>query len=212
MRQETVSSAGVFIAGDFQQEAGFAQDWNPATTQLRDDNADGIYEITLSIPAGYWEFKYINGNTWTGAENATGICTKGATNNRFLTVANESIALELAIFNKCPKGPNSDKPIDYPDTTGKLLWWNNAVFYEIFVRSFADSDGDGIGDFQGIINKINYLNDQNPNTQTDLGQVGCRYVFEHAGHSFYLLWRRNGAYGHGRSFEYSHAHAMGCHF
>ena len=60
MKQETVSSAGVFIAGDFQQEAGFAQDWNPATTQLRDDNADGIYEITLSIPAGYWEFKYIN--------------------------------------------------------------------------------------------------------------------------------------------------------
>ena len=172
MRQETVSSAGVFIAGDFQQEAGFAQDWNPATTQLRDDNADGIYEITLSIPAGYWEFKYINGNTWAGAENATGTCTKGATNNRFLTVANESIALELAIFNKCPKGPNSDKPIDYPDTTGKLFWWNNAVFYEIFVRSFADSDGDGIGDFQGIINKINYLNDQNPKTQTDLGIEG----------------------------------------
>ena len=172
MSQETVATAGVFIAGDFQQEAGFAQDWNPATTQLRDDDADGIYEVTLSIPAGYWEFKYINGNTWAGAENASGTCTKGATNNRFLTVGSNAIALEKVVFNKCPNDPNSDKPIDYPDTTGKLFWWNNAVFYEIFVRSFADSDGDGIGDFQGIINKINYLNDQNPNTQTDLGIEG----------------------------------------
>jgi hypothetical protein len=133
MSQETVSAAGVFIAGDFQQEAGFAQDWNPATTQLRDDDADGIYEVTLSIPAGYWEFKYINGNTWAGAENASGTCTKGATNNRFLTVGSNAIALEKVVFNKCPNDPNSDKPIDYPDTTGKLFWWNNAVFYEIFV-------------------------------------------------------------------------------
>lgn len=36
-------------------------------------------------------------------------------------------------------------------------WWKDAVFYEIFVRSFADSNGDGIGDFQGIINKLDYL-------------------------------------------------------
>ncbi|MEI2689563.1 MAG: hypothetical protein V9H69_07545 [Anaerolineae bacterium] len=28
-------------------------------------------------------------------------------------------------------------------------WWNDAVFYEVFVRSFQDSDGDGIGDLQG---------------------------------------------------------------
>ena len=30
------------------------------------------------------------------------------------------------------------------------LWWNDRVFYEIFVRSFRDSDGDGIGDLQGV--------------------------------------------------------------
>jgi len=38
-------------------------------------------------------------------------------------------------------------------------WWNNRIFYEIFVRSFYDSDGDGIGDFQGIIAKLDYLKD-----------------------------------------------------
>ncbi len=43
------------------------------------------------------------------------------------------------------------------------------VFYEIFVRSFKDSDGDGIGDFQGILQQLDYLNDGDPETNTDLG-------------------------------------------
>ncbi len=51
-------------------------------------------------------------------------------------------------------------------------WWNDAVFYEIFVRSFYDSDGDGIGDFKGLIEKLDYLNDGDPNTQDDLGISG----------------------------------------
>lgn len=48
-------------------------------------------------------------------------------------------------------------------------WWKTAVFYEIFVRSFNDSNGDGIGDINGIIEKLDYLNDGDPNTHTDLG-------------------------------------------
>lgn len=51
-------------------------------------------------------------------------------------------------------------------------WWNDAVFYEIFVRSFYDSNGDGKGDFRGLIQKLDYLNDGNPNTKTDLGITG----------------------------------------
>ncbi len=39
----------------------------------------------------------------------------------------------------------------------KFPWWNDTVFYEIFVRSFRDSDGDGIGDFNGITEKLDYL-------------------------------------------------------
>jgi alpha-amylase len=48
-------------------------------------------------------------------------------------------------------------------------WYNDAVFYLMFVRSFQDSDGDGKGDLKGIINRLDYLNDGNPNTTTDLG-------------------------------------------
>ncbi len=51
-------------------------------------------------------------------------------------------------------------------------WWNDVVFYEIFVRSFYDSDGDGIGDLNGIIEKLDYLNDGDPNTTDDLGITG----------------------------------------
>jgi alpha-amylase len=48
-------------------------------------------------------------------------------------------------------------------------WWNNKVAYEIFVRSFYDSNGDGRGDFNGLTQKINYLNDGNPTSNDDLG-------------------------------------------
>jgi len=48
-------------------------------------------------------------------------------------------------------------------------WARGAVFYEIFVRSFYDSSGDGVGDFNGLISKLDYLNDGNPATTSDLG-------------------------------------------
>lgn len=48
-------------------------------------------------------------------------------------------------------------------------WWNKTVAYEIFVRSFFDTNGDGRGDFNGITQKLDYLNDNNSNTKTDLG-------------------------------------------
>ena len=51
-------------------------------------------------------------------------------------------------------------------------WARGAVFYEVFVRSFADSNGDGIGDFDGLIAKLDYLNDGNPRTHRDLGVDG----------------------------------------
>ena len=36
-------------------------------------------------------------------------------------------------------------------------WLDNAVFYEIYPQSFLDTNADGIGDFQGIINKLDYI-------------------------------------------------------
>jgi len=53
-----------------------------------------------------------------------------------------------------------------------LPWWNDRVFYEIFVRSFKDSDGDGIGDFVGLTESLDYLNDGDASTTDDLGVTG----------------------------------------
>ena len=46
------------------------------------------------------------------------------------------------------------------------------VFYEIFVGSFSDSDGDGTGDLRGIINRMDYLNDGDPQSGKSLGVEG----------------------------------------
>lgn len=46
------------------------------------------------------------------------------------------------------------------------------TYYEIFVYSFYDSDGDGVGDLRGVIEKLDYLNDGDAATDTDLGVNG----------------------------------------
>lgn len=46
------------------------------------------------------------------------------------------------------------------------------TFYEVFVYSFYDSDGDGIGDLKGLTDKLDYINDGNPAEDSDLGANG----------------------------------------
>ncbi len=44
------------------------------------------------------------------------------------------------------------------------LWYKDAVIYEVSLRAFCDGNGDGIGDFQGLISKLDYLDDLGVNT------------------------------------------------
>jgi alpha-glucosidase len=47
-----------------------------------------------------------------------------------------------------------------PTTSGRgAEWWRRAVVYQIYPRSFADSNGDGVGDLPGIIERLDYLSD-----------------------------------------------------
>ena len=43
--------------------------------------------------------------------------------------------------------------------TDDPLWFKDAIIYEVHVRGFFDSDGDGIGDFRGLTQKLDYLQD-----------------------------------------------------
>ncbi|HSG07907.1 MAG TPA: alpha-amylase family glycosyl hydrolase, partial [Longimicrobiales bacterium] len=56
-----------------------------------------------------------------------------------------------------------------------LGWESAGTCYEVFVRSFYDSDGDGVGDLRGLIRKLDYLNDGDPASTGDLG-VDCVWL------------------------------------
>ncbi len=70
----------------------------------------------------------------------------------------------IVILTACVPATSTPAPISTlpptpqptPEAT-QLPWWRNAIFYEIFVRSFYDTDGNGIGDFNGITQKLDYL-------------------------------------------------------
>jgi alpha-amylase len=72
-----------------------------------------------------------------------------------------------------------------PTGSEGLPWWNDTIFYEVFVRSFADSDGDGIGDFNGLSAHLDYLNDGDPQTNTDLGISGLWLMPIHPSPSYH---------------------------
>lgn len=69
-------------------------------------------------------------------------------------------------------------------------WWNDAVFYQVFVRSFADARsgplaGDGIGDFVGLTERLDYLNDGDPQTTSDLGVTALWIMPMHPSPSYH---------------------------
>ena len=153
---------GTFDPGsDFVDLAGTFNGWgSDPLTPLSDADGDTIYEVTLGgfSPSEQIEYKYRMNGQWDGTEEFP-----GAGNNRYYTAPSSDDTITVW-YNDLEPGGGYD-----PD---QLAWWNDCVFYEIFVRSFYDSDGDGIGDFQGLTQKLDYLNDGDPQTDDDLGITG----------------------------------------
>lgn len=87
---------------------------------------------------------------------------------RFVTL----LAALAALASGCGTGSSQAGGIaagpDRPPAASPA-WWNGAVVYQVFVRSFKDSSGDGKGDLAGLVEKLDYLNDGDPATGADLG-------------------------------------------
>lgn len=82
-----------------------------------------------------------------------------------------AIILTLTIIAACLGGcGSSSDPVSTLKATASTDKYRN--YYEIFVSAFNDSDDDAVGDLQGIIDKLDYLNDGDPNTGDDLGIDG----------------------------------------
>ena len=80
--------------------------------------------------------------------------------------------LALLRMTKYAKNAAGEAVIDDVDMSRMSDVGQNRVFYEIFVGSFSDSNGDGIGDLRGILNRLNYLNDGDPVSGASLGVQG----------------------------------------
>ena len=68
----------------------------------------------------------------------------------------------------CSNTVEEEKPLTMADPIND----NYRTFYQVFVGSFSDSNNDGIGDLQGVINRFDYLNDGNMLSETSLGVQG----------------------------------------
>lgn len=94
-------------------------------------------------------------------------CTKDKNSNQKNEIRKEE--------NNISTGKSTDEaiaiPYDYKQELN-IIDDNYRNFYEIFVGSFYDSDGDGIGDINGVISKLDYINDGDDKTDMDLGLNG----------------------------------------
>jgi hypothetical protein len=60
--------------------------------------------------------------------------------------------------------PASDKDLAPLEAIQDPEWWKEAVVYQIYPASFFDSNGDGMGDINGITMKLDYIKDLGANT------------------------------------------------
>ncbi len=111
MREVGVISDTICVVGDFQADAGYSYNWTPGVTIMTDPNTDSIYSITVSIPAGTYEYKFVNGKAWGFDETVPASCSN--LGNRQITISSD-ITLPVVCYSSC--SPCASAPIFYSVT------------------------------------------------------------------------------------------------
>src|SRR5215471_15916310 len=91
-----------------------------------------------------WSFRFV-----------THVRTRHYTVPHFRSLMRRTLCALILFFSALPLVA---QPTAAPTTTGDP-WWKHAVIYEVYPRSFQDSDGDGRGDIKGIESRLGYLKD-----------------------------------------------------
>lgn len=136
MSNETVGG-DVTVAGNFQVAAGYASDWTPGITVLTDGNNDDIYDLTVMLPAGSYEFKYLNGSAWGTDEGVPGACAVNG--NRGVTVSG-STTQPVVCFGSCAACPSG---VDTVTVTFQVDMSNETAADSVTVA--GDWQGDAVG-------------------------------------------------------------------
>lgn len=151
--QAAVSANGVCVAGSF-------QGWTPGANFLSDDDGDLVFEATIDVAPGDYEFKFINGNNWGGDgdgnidnENPPGECTSNG--NRTFSVGAEAIAVQYC-YNQCSETCVADPdpaPITFQvDMTNETVSENGVWViggmtspqWQAGALQLSDGDGDNV--------------------------------------------------------------------
>jgi hypothetical protein len=172
MQNQTVGPEGVHVAGNWQSEAGLPEDWQPNTATMTDDDGDGIYTYTCTLPDGVYEYKFVNGNAWGSDETQIPeICQVGGGNsNRFFVVDAAPVQLPPVGFNGADVSDLGTvfKPsrftVDIPssltlDPSGVYLSgtfmdeFSGGIFTDWLdkIKLFDVNGGDGASNYTGIV-------------------------------------------------------------
>lgn len=149
MSGQTVSANGVHVAGDFQQAAGASGNWQPGATSLSQVGTSNIYSVTVSIPDGNYQFKFLNGNTWGDVESVPAIAQVslgmgfgGGNDNRYTAIASDTTLPAVEFSGAAPSGMS-----------------NITMLVDMSTQSTVEDTVSVAGDFQGWTPGVNLMND-----------------------------------------------------
>src|SRR5580698_1514410 len=100
-----------------------------------------------------------NGLAKISEDSGAGMGSSAEEANQAVTVTSAAKRMREAAGGGTKDAGSSAAMMVPGETDSKDAWWRHAVIYEIYPRSFQDSNGDGIGDINGITSRLDYLKD-----------------------------------------------------